>query len=143
MIKKTLPGPILVIDDDEDDHDLLKTVGDELGIGDAFKFFFRGKELLDYLKSSEDAPFLILCDINMPHINGLDLREIISKDKALSKKSIPFLFLSTSATEGQIQRAFDLTVQGFFLKGNSMDETARKLMLIIDYWLESKRPGGN
>jgi CheY-like chemotaxis protein len=133
-------GPILVVDADEDDHDLLRFVCRELNVCNNLHFFFTGQQLIDYLKSEQQRPFIILCDINMPHINGLDLRQLIWSDTDLRNKSIPFIFFSTAASPEQVNRAFDLTVQGFFLKGNSMNETIRKLKLVLDYWTESKHP---
>jgi CheY-like chemotaxis protein len=137
---ETKLGPILVVDDDEDDHDLLRSVCRELKICSSLRFFFKGQELIDYLTSNEQRPFLILYDINMPHINGLDLRELIWTDPDLRSKSIPFIFFSTAASPEQVERAFNLTVQGFFLKGNTFEETVRKLKLVIDYWIESRHP---
>lgn len=134
------PGLILVVDDDEEDHDIMRSACEILGASDSLKFFHDGHALLAYLKTSESPPFLILCDINMPHINGLDLRAVIWNDVDLKRISIPFIFFSTSASPSQIKKAYDLTVQGFFLKGNSMDETVRKLRLILDYWKECKHP---
>lgn len=129
-----------MVDDDEEDHDIMRSACEILGASDSLKFFHDGHALLTYLKTSESPPFLILCDINMPHINGLDLRAVIWNDVDLKRISIPFIFFSTSASPSQIKKAYDLTVQGFFLKGNSMDETVRKLRLILDYWKECKHP---
>ncbi|HYG01423.1 MAG TPA: response regulator [Chryseosolibacter sp.] len=135
-----VPGQILVVDDDEEDHEILRAACDILGTCNALQFFYNGHDLLDYLKTTKVQPFIILCDINMPHINGLDLREIIWKDENLRNISIPFIFFSTAANSAQVKQAYQLTVQGFFLKGNSMKETVRKLRLILEYWAESKHP---
>lgn len=133
-------GLILVVDDDEEDHDILRMACETLGICEALKFFHNGEALIKYLESPVIQPFIILCDINMPHLNGLDLREVLWHNETLRKRSIPFIFFSTGASEKQVEKAYDLTVQGFFLKGNSMDDTIRKLKLILDYWTESKHP---
>lgn len=135
-----IAGSILVVDDDEDDHDILKAACEELGVCHALKFFYDGNSLLEHLKNTQEQPFIILCDINMPQLNGLDLRHILWTDTVLRKRSIPFIFFSTAASPIQIRQAYDLTVQGFFLKGHSMRETVRKLKLILDYWTESKHP---
>ena len=129
-----------MVDDDEEDHDIMRSACEILGAADCLKFFHDGHALLRYLKDSESAPFMILCDINMPHIDGLDLRGVIWKDPDLKRISIPFIFFSTAASPSQINQAYDLTVQGFFVKGNSMEETVRKLRLIFDYWRECKHP---
>ncbi len=133
-------GAILVIDDDEDDHHILKTACEKLGVSETLKFFYDGHSLLKYLKSTTEQPYIILCDINMPRIDGIKLRHTIWHDEALRKKSIPFIFFSTAASPSQVKEAYDLTVQGFFLKGQTMDETERKLRLIFEYWGESRHP---
>jgi CheY-like chemotaxis protein len=135
-----IKGAILVIDDDDDDHVILKEICKDLGVCDYLKFFYSSQQLLTYLRTAEEHPFMILCDINMPQVNGLDLREILWKDLSLRHKSIPFIFFSTTAAPAQVNKAFDLTVQGFFEKGNCPQETSRKLKLIFDYWAESKHP---
>ena len=130
----------MVVDDDEEDHDIMRAACEILEAADCLKFFHDGHALLRYLKASESPPFMILCDINMPHIDGLDLRKVIWNDPDLKRISIPFIFFSTAASPSQINQAYDLTVQGFFVKGNSMNETVRKLRLIFDYWRECKHP---
>lgn len=140
MSKLHIPGYILVVDDDEEDHDIMRSACQLLDATDALKFFHDGHALLQYLRSSQSPPFVILCDINMPHIDGLDLREVICNDVDLKRISIPFVFFSTAASTSQITKAYDLTVQGFFLKGNSMAETVRRLQLILEYWKECKHP---
>lgn len=135
-----IPGPILVLDDDPDDHEIIKVICRNLQVCSTIHFFYEAPHLLNFLRDSEDEPFLILCDINMPVVNGMQVREIIAKDDKLRRKSIPFIFLSTSAEKAQVVKAFDMTVQGFFLKGQTMKETERKLRVIFEYWLESKSP---
>jgi CheY-like chemotaxis protein len=58
-------------------------------------FFDDGNAALNFLMKTEVEPFIILSDINMPKLNGIDLREKIHKNEQLRFKSIPFLFLST------------------------------------------------
>ena len=132
--------PIIIIEDDADDQEIIKLICDDIGICNSLVFFSEGNEALNYLRSSEKKPFLILCDINMPHMNGLALREEINRDEALRKKSIPFIFFSTAASDTQIAKAYDMTVQGFFLKENTLKETADTLDLIFKYWRKCKHP---
>lgn len=130
----------MLVDDDDDDHALIKDVCSDLGILDHLHLFHGGFELLDYLNGSSVAPFIILCDINMPKLDGLRLRAMIAEDPVLRRKSIPFIFFSTSANESQVRQAYDLTVQGFFIKGKTYDETLRKFERILLYWCDCKHP---
>jgi len=133
-------GPIVLVDDDDDDHAIFREVCTDLGVAGHLRFFHSGFELINFLSTSPETPFIVLCDINMPKLDGLALRELVSQDPQLKRKSIPFIFFSTSATEGQVRRAYDLTVQGFFLKGMSYEETRRKFELILLYWSDCRHP---
>ena len=140
MNKMNEEEPIIIIEDDADDQEVIRLLCGEVGICNSLVFFSNGNDALHYLKSSDKKPFLLLCDINMPHINGLALREKINNDEALRKKSIPFIFFSTAATNTQIAKAYDMTVQGFFLKENTLKATAETLDLIVRYWRKCKHP---
>jgi DNA-binding NarL/FixJ family response regulator len=133
-------GPIIVVDDDPDDHIIFKTVFENLGITSAIKYFDNGTSVLDYLRNTLEEPFIIFCDINMPRISGLDLRENIYEEHALRRKNIPFVFLSNAATPKQVNRAYELTVQGYFTKSSSFQETEKKIRLVLQYWAECEHP---
>jgi CheY-like chemotaxis protein len=107
-----IKGPIVIVDDDDDDHYILKRVCEKLGITSPIIFFADGKQFLDYLKSTEDKPFIILCDVNMPVMNGLELKRRIDDDEVIRKKGIPFVFFSTSAMSSIVREAFQMSVQG-------------------------------
>ena len=138
-----LTGPIIVIDDDEDDHEIITEVCDRMKIRKHLKCFRDAEEALKYLKSSIEYPSIILCDINMPKITGFDLRKTITSNNALRERSVPFIFYSTSANIKQVREAYDMTVQGFFLKGTNLDEAERTFKVILDYWLLCKHPNSN
>lgn len=133
-------GPIIIVDDDMDDQFILKEVLERLQVPNETKTFKSGIELLVYLRDTEVQPFLILCDINMPQMDGLELRKEIDKDPELKERSIPFIFFTTGASEAQIRMAYQLTMQGLFLKESSFEETERTLKLIIDYWDRCRHP---
>jgi DNA-binding NarL/FixJ family response regulator len=76
----------------------------------------------------------------MPGMNGLELREEICKDEFLRKKSIPFVFLTTTNGKHIIDQVYAMQVQGFFQKKDSYTQIKNQIKLIIDYWLECKHP---
>jgi CheY-like chemotaxis protein len=132
--------PIIFVDDDSDDHFICQEICNRIGTDIVTKFFTSGEELLSYLRTTTDKPFIIFCDINMPQMSGLQLRKHINDDEQLRKKSIPFVFFSTAASREQIRQAYDLTVQGFFLKEQNFTESESTLKLILDYWKLCKHP---
>jgi CheY-like chemotaxis protein len=135
-----LSGPIINIDDDDDDHEIIIAVCEKLGIGKHLKCFRDGEQALEYLKVSHEYPCVILCDINMPKITGFELRKTINANNSLRKRSVPFIFYSTGADLLQVQEAYGMTVQGFFLKGKDFRDAERTLKVILDYWLLCKHP---
>ena len=138
----TSDEPIIIVDDDQDDQFLIKKVCENIGTNRNMLFFDDGREVLKYLRATTDNPFLILCDINMPVINGLELRREINKDEGLRTKCIPFVFFSTAASPVQIDEAYRLTVQGFFIKETSMQKLEKTLRLVFEYWELCKHPHG-
>lgn len=135
-----ISGPIIYVEDDEDDQFLFQTTIAGLNISNEIRMFSNGKEFLDYLCVTNEKPFLIFCDINMPVMNGLNLRKHIIKDDFLRKKSIPFVFYTTGVSDETVELAYDLIVQGFFQKVTNMADMHSLIESIIDYWKTCKHP---
>lgn len=140
MEKTILTEPIVVVEDDADDQFLLRKVFEGLEIESELLFFYNGKEAWDYLKTTTKKTFMILCDINMPVMNGLELRQRINNDPEMRKKSIPFIFLSTAARNTDIDKAYDLSAQGFFVKESTFNEMENALRVIVNYWDRCRHP---
>jgi CheY-like chemotaxis protein len=134
-------SPIMYIDDDSDDQEIFKEALATLKINHPVLSFWNGAEALYYLLSGKVSPFIIFCDINMPKMNGLELRKRISENKQLERFCIPFIFYSTNADKKYVDMAYELTVQGYFKKPSNEDEIKEQLKRIIDYWLDCKCPG--
>lgn len=133
-------GPIIIIEDDTDDQELLLIVFSQLEFKNKIIFFDDGEKALDFLLKSDLEPFLILSDINMPRLNGLELREKIDTNEDLRIKCIPYLFFSTSAEQQHVIDAYSKSVQGFFVKPNSFDKLKRTIKIIVEYWQECESP---
>jgi CheY-like chemotaxis protein len=133
-------GPIIVIEDDVDDQEFLTDVFMKLNYQNKVIFFFDGQDALDYINNSNEPPFLILSDINMPKLNGFELREKLRTDAKLSNKCIPYLFFSTAMNQKAVIDAYSQSVQGFFLKQNSMIELEKTISAIMEYWRRCAAP---
>lgn len=138
----SVTGPIIIAEDDDDEQEILQTVFQSLGVRNELKFFHNGRQILDYLIITPEKPFLIISDINLPLMNGLELREAIYNNPYLRRKSIPFVFLSTTGDKQVVEKAYELTVQGFFVKQNTIKEIEDCLRMILDYWRNCKHPQG-
>lgn len=133
-------GPIIIIEDDGDDRELFARVFKELDYKNEILFFFDGEDALKYLTETTAKPFIIFSDINMPKLNGLQLRNKVYENEELRLKSIPFLFFSTSAEQNHVVEAYSKSVQGFFIKPSSLVEIKETLKIIIEYWLKCVSP---
>ena len=132
--------PIVIIDDDSDDRELLGDLTKELRKEHELRFFVNGVEALKYLETTHEQPFIILCDVNMPMMNGLELLEEIQRTPYLKQKSIPFIFLSTSGDKRYVIKAYELSAQGFFQKPSEMSALKSMLKLTFDFWAKCLHP---
>lgn len=136
-----MKGPIIVIEDDKDDQEILQEVFADLEINNELRFFNDCEQAYEYLTSMTEKPFLIICDINLPRMNGIELKLRIDKTDQLRKKAIPFVFLTTSDAQQTIEAAYSITnLQGYFQKSLSMEELKNNIKLIIDYWRTTLHP---
>jgi len=134
-------GPVILIDDDADDKDVFNDILKDLSIINPVLWFQNCEDAFSYLKKTSDQPFIIFCDLNLPGLSGIDYKRKIDDDKELRKKSIPFVFLSTTVDQKTVNDAYtQMTVQGFFQKKNTYNELKDTVRLIFAYWDECKHP---
>lgn len=132
-------GDIIIIEDDADDRDILISIFEELGKEHNYEnrlvFIEDANHVIDFLKSDDCDPFLIISDINMPVINGFDLRNLIFNDAEIRERAIPFIFLTTSdSSEENMRKAFQLSIQGYFTKPISYIKFKKVINDILVYW---------
>jgi CheY-like chemotaxis protein len=134
-------GPIIIIEDDSDDQEILLEIFDKLGYVNEIVFFHDGEKALEFLNDTDVRPFLILSDVNMPKINGFELRNRVFTNDQLQTKCIPYLFFTTGANKRSVIDAYALSVQGFFLKPATIKELENTIRKIVEYWQECIAPG--
>jgi len=133
-------GPIVIIEDDTDDQEVLSDIFKELNYNNKLIFFADSVQALEYLIETDIEPFLVLSDINMPKLNGMELREKIHNNEDLRLKSIPYLFFSTSAEQRHVIDAYSRSIQGFFVKPTNYDKIKQIIVKIVEYWQECESP---
>ena len=118
---------ILLVEDNIEDAAITKRVLKHNKLNEGLVIAASGKEALAALqnKSKADMPQLILLDINLPDISGIDLLTSIKNDKNLS--TIPVVILTGSNEDQDIQKSYDLGASSYLVKPIS-DEA---LMLVI------------
>jgi CheY-like chemotaxis protein len=127
-------GPIIVIEDDVDDQLLLSETFQSLNYPNKVIFFSDGHDAIDYLEKTDSNPFLILSDINMPAINGFELRKKIRTHEALKVRCVPYLFFTTGAQAAAVRDAYSMSAQGFFIKPNTIQDLQNIIRKIVEYW---------
>ncbi|CAA9194443.1 hypothetical protein FLA105534_00145 [Flavobacterium bizetiae] len=135
-----IKGEIIVIEDDQDDRDFLMDIFESLNYPNKIVFFEDPTKVLDYLSDEKVKPFIIISDINMPKLSGFELRNMVLKDKIISEKCLPYIFLSTSQDPENIKQAYGLSVQGYFKKQEIFSEYKEMINKIIQYWQVSLTP---
>jgi CheY-like chemotaxis protein len=138
-----LKGKIILVDDDSYEKELLESHLKKRGWDSKVEYFDNAIDALDHLKKNKDEIFLIISDMNMPKMNGMDFKKAIDRDPALRVKSIPFIFATSSSVKADITQAFDYRVQGYFQKPNTTEEQADLLDIILKYWIVSSHPNKN
>ena len=117
-----------------------------MGLNRAFKaakianpvsFAHDGIEALDMLRGANGRPrlprpFLILLDLNMPRMDGIEFLKELRKDEDL-KKSVVFIMTTSDANEDKV-KAYNLGVAGYILKSNPANAFLEATALLDTYW---------
>ncbi len=130
---------ILLVEDDLVDVMTVKRAIRDVNIPNELAVAGNGEEALEYLENSENQlPGLILLDLNMPRMNGVEFLSVIKKDDRL--KMIPVIVLTTSNQEKDIVESFKLSVSGYMLKPVDYREFLDIMRNIDCYWSTSIMP---
>ena len=133
-------SPVFIVDDDIEDKELIEDAWKELDWGNKLYFFKNAQEVIDELETNEEVPFLIISEMNLPKTSGLDLKKYLINHRHTNFKSIPFVFLSDTPSQNQIEQAYYLCTNGVFKKSDSFEKLKEQLTDIVKYWRESLVP---
>jgi len=131
---------ILIAEDDPDDRILVKDALKECGFNKNVQFVNDGEETIDYLRrrkqygelKQEKLPKLILLDLRMPKKDGLDVLHELKTDPQL--RLIPTIVLTTSKSEEDIMRSYQLGVNSFITKPVTFEALVHAMKIILNYW---------
>ena len=131
---------IIVIEEDQDDRDLLKDIFESLAYPNKVVFFEDPTTLEEYLANPIVKPFLILSDINMPKMNGYELRDLLLANPDINEKCAPYIFLSTSKNPENVLNDYKGPIQGYLKKEEDFKVYKQTIQGIVDYWQTSLTP---
>jgi CheY-like chemotaxis protein len=136
------PIVFLMADDDADDRMLTKEALEESRVLNELRFVEDGEELMDYLTQrgkysdpeSAPRPSVILLDLNMPKKDGREALKEIKADPNLRR--IPIVILTTSKSEEDIYKTYDLGASSYITKPVSFDGLVELMKTLGQYWVE-------
>lgn len=91
-----------------------------------------GEEALDILKKKEIVPDIIILDLNMPKLNGIEFLNILKADDAL--KFIPAIILTTSNNHKDVMECYKIGIAGYILKPLKYEEYVDRIAKLLTYW---------
>ncbi|MDH3697179.1 MAG: response regulator [Flavobacteriaceae bacterium] len=123
---------ILFIEDDEIESMKLQRTVAKQGMRHTIQNARNGEEALVHLRSAELLPDLILLDLNMPRMNGLEFLEILKGEDSI--KFLPTVILTTSQNRADLMECFRIGVAGYIIKPLKYEEYETKLKRVLKYW---------
>ena len=131
--------PLLLVEDDQIDARTVRRALEELGISDSMVHLTSGEAAMDYLRSAVNkTPCLILLDLSMPRMNGIEFLREIKGDLALRR--IPVVVLTTSTEDRDVLGTFEHSVAGYMVKPFNYQKFVLTLRAITEYWSLSVLP---
>ena len=91
-----------------------------------------GEEALKFLENKENMPDIILLDLNMPKISGLEFLKIIKANDDL--KHIPTIILTTSSNQKDLLECYRTGMSGYVLKPLKYEDYVKKIETVLAYW---------
>jgi CheY-like chemotaxis protein len=131
--------PILLIEDDSVDAMTVKRAMRDLRITNDLVHAVNGEDAIKYLTDPEkEKPFLILLDLNMPKMNGV---EFLKSIKTMSElKTIPVIVFTTSKEKQDIIESFQLGAGGYMTKPVDYIKFVDVINTVVLYWNTSELP---
>lgn len=131
---------VLLVEDDHVDVLSVKRAFKELKITNPLQVVGNGEAGLEWLRDEHNPkPCLILLDLNMPRMNGLEFLKIKKSDETLRR--IPVIVLTSSKGEQELLETFDHGVAGYMVKPANYLQLVEVMRVIDLYWNISEIPG--
>tara|TARA_E500000331_G_C16851612_1_gene537983 strand:- start:105 stop:518 length:414 start_codon:yes stop_codon:yes gene_type:complete len=123
---------ILFIEDDEIEVMKLNRTLNSVELKHMVQNARDGEEALEFLQHKDRLPEIILLDLNMPKMNGIEFLSILKQDETL--KYIPTIILTTSSNRKDLLECFNIGIAGYIIKPLKYDDYVYKLKSVLDYW---------
>jgi len=129
--------PILLIEDDRVDAMTVKRALRDIHVNNRLEIVKNGEEALMFLRSpGAEMPCLMLLDLNMPRMNGIEFLKLAKQDDKIRR--IPVIVITTSSEEQDKLNSFNLGVAGYMIKPIDYPKFVESLKTIDLYWSVSE-----
>lgn len=136
---KVTNKPILLVEDDQVDTMTVKRALKEIHVTNPLVHLENGEEAVHYLRDSKrEKPCIILLDLNMPIMNGIEFLQVVKHDDQLRR--IPVVVLTTSEEQQDKVNSFNLGVAGYMAKPVDYRQFVEVMRSIDAYWTISEMP---
>jgi CheY-like chemotaxis protein len=130
---------ILIVEDDSVDIMTIKRALQDIHVTNRLDVTNNGEEALRHLRdTTNERPCIILLDLNMPLMNGIEFLEVVKQDNDLKK--IPVVVLTTSKEEEDKINSYNLGIAGYMIKPVDYIEFVEVVRTIDLYWTLSELP---
>ena len=131
--------PILLVEDDAIDRMTVERALREIRVTNTLEMVGNGEEALEFLRDpAREQPGIILLDLNMPKMNGIEFLKFVKADESLRR--IPVVVLTTSKDEQDRVDSFSLGVAGYMVKPVDYMQFVEVVKAIDLYWTLSELP---
>jgi CheY-like chemotaxis protein len=136
---KVLNKPLLLVEDDQVDVMTIKRALKEIHVVNPVAHVENGEDGIAYLRDqTKEKPCLILLDLNMPVMNGIEFLQVVKQDEHLRR--IPVIVLTTSEEQQDKMNSFNLGVAGYMAKPVDYRQFVEVMRSIDMYWTISEMP---
>jgi len=123
---------ILLIEDDMIEIMKLNRTISSLKLSHKITEANNGEEALKILEKKDELPDIILLDLNMPKISGIEFLNILKKDDIL--RYLPTIILTTSSNQKDLLECYKLGIAGYVLKPLKYEDYVSKIEKVLAYW---------
>lgn len=126
-----------VVDDDEDDRMLIADSLRECAFPGSVRMFEGGVEVMRQIDGESRIPDLLLLDLNLPKVSGIDiLRRIRASSKA---GKLPVIILTTSGAEDDVSSAYAAGANAYIQKPSSYDGMVERFRTLLKFWVDTAK----